>query len=70
MSKSTYDVLSLIANNPAQNSQNKNRRLEKLLAIERFYAEQNPSAVVQSEIADTLRQMGRVCRIGNRRSRN
>ncbi len=59
VSKSTYDVLSLVANNPAPNSQNKNRRLEKLLAIERLYAEQNPSAMVQSEIADTLRQMGK-----------
>ena len=40
LSKSTYEVLSFIASNPAQDSQNKNRRLEKLLAIERFYAEQ------------------------------
>jgi tetratricopeptide (TPR) repeat protein len=59
LSKSTYEVLSFIASNPAQDSQNKNRRLEKLLAIERFYAEQNPSPMVENEITDTLRQLGR-----------
>jgi tetratricopeptide (TPR) repeat protein len=59
VSRSTYEVLSLMANNPSQDSQNKNRRLEKLLGIERFYAEANPGPIVQNEIIDTLRQLGR-----------
>ena len=59
LSKQTYEILSLMANNPGQNSQNKARRLEKLLAIQRLYGEQNPSSIVFSEIADTLRRMGK-----------
>jgi tetratricopeptide (TPR) repeat protein len=59
LSKSTYEILSYIANGPAQDAQNKNRRLEKLLGIERTYAEQNPGPIVQSEIIDTLRLLGR-----------
>ena len=59
ISKPVYDVLSIMANNPGQNSRNRDGRLEKLLAIERLYAEQNPSQIVQSEIADTLRRLGK-----------
>ena len=59
LSRSTYTVLTWIATNPGRSSQNKNRRLEKLLAIERSYAEQNPGPIVQNEIIDTLRQLGR-----------
>ena len=59
-------MLSLIANNPGQNSRNKNRRLEKLLAVERLYAEQNPSPIVQNEIVDTLDEVGSIRRISER----
>ena len=59
LAKSTYDVLSAIAINPGPSSQNKKRRLEKLLVIQRCYAEQNPSPIIQDEIADTFRRMGR-----------
>ncbi len=64
-SRSTYGVLSLIATNPGQNSRNKNRRLEKLLAIERLYAEQNPGPIVQNEIIDTLTKLGRYAESAN-----
>jgi tetratricopeptide (TPR) repeat protein len=53
-----YDVLALIANNPGLASANKNRRLEKLLRLERLLLEQGPSPVLYSEIADTLRRLG------------
>ncbi len=59
LSKSAYDVLAIMANNPGQNSRNRQARLEKLLAIQRLYADKNPSPIVQSEIADTLRRLGR-----------
>ncbi len=64
-SRSTYGVLSLIATNPGQNSRNKNRRLEKLLAVERLYAEQNPGPIVQNEIIDTLTKLGRYAESAN-----
>jgi len=56
--RSAHEILSKIANNPGRDSQNKIRRLEKLLRLERINAEQNPSALVLSEIADTLSRMG------------
>jgi tetratricopeptide (TPR) repeat protein len=59
LSKSTYEVLSYVANGSAQNAENKNRRLVKLLGIERFYAEQNPGPIIQNEIVDTLWRLGR-----------
>ncbi len=59
LSRSSFEILSLIANNPGPDSQNKMLRLEQLLRLERLQAEQNPSSLVYSEIADTLRRMGR-----------
>ncbi len=59
LARSSYDVLSIMANNPGPSSQNKARRLEKLLAIQRIYAEQNPTTIAFSEVADTLRRMGK-----------
>jgi tetratricopeptide (TPR) repeat protein len=56
--KSSYEILSLIANNPGPDSHNKIRRLGKLLRLERQLADQNSSAILLSEIADTLRRMG------------
>jgi tetratricopeptide (TPR) repeat protein len=44
--------------NPGRDSQNKIRRLVKLLRLERRLAEKNPSAILLSEIADTQRRMG------------
>ena len=64
----TYDILSLMANNPGQNSQNKARRLEKLLAIQRLYGgAESDSSIVFSEIADTLRRMGNYAEAATRR---
>jgi tetratricopeptide (TPR) repeat protein len=59
LSQSGYEILSLIANNPLPDSPNKIRRLERLLKLERIRSEQNPSALVYHEIADTLRRMSR-----------
>jgi tetratricopeptide (TPR) repeat protein len=59
LSRSSFEILSLVANNPGPDSQNKTVRLERLLRLERLQAEQNPSALVYGEIADTLRRMGR-----------
>jgi len=58
LSKPAYDVLALVANNPGRASANKNRRLEKLLRLQRLLLEQSPSALLYSEIADTLRRLG------------
>jgi tetratricopeptide (TPR) repeat protein len=63
--KSGYDILTLIANNPERSSQNKLRRLEKLLRLERLHAEQNPSMIASSEIAETLRRMGQYAQAAN-----
>jgi tetratricopeptide (TPR) repeat protein len=57
--KSGYDILTFVANNPTRNSNNKLRRLEKLLTLERLHAEQDPSVIASSEIAETLRRMGK-----------
>jgi tetratricopeptide (TPR) repeat protein len=57
--KSGYDILALIANNPAPSSQNRVRRLEKLLRLQRLHAEHEPSTIASSEIADTLRRQGK-----------
>ena len=70
LSKSTYYVLFLIAfpregDEPTRaitagpNSQNMTRRLEKLLVIQRSYAEHNPSPIILDEIRDTYRLMGK-----------
>jgi tetratricopeptide (TPR) repeat protein len=56
--RAAHDVLALVANNPGIGSANKSRRLEKLLRLQRLVLEQNPNAVLYSEIADTLRRMG------------
>ena len=53
-----FEVLSLVAINPGRPSADKNRRLEKLLRLQRLRLEQNPSALVYTEIADTQRRMG------------
>ena len=58
MTKSAFDILQLVAINPGRASADKNRRLEKLLRIQRLRLEQNPSALAYTEIADTLRRMG------------
>jgi tetratricopeptide (TPR) repeat protein len=57
--KSGYDILTLIANSPPPSSQNKVRRLEKLLRLERLHAEQEPGTIGRLEIAETLRRLGR-----------
>ena len=57
--KSEYDILTLIANNPTPSSRNKLHRLEKLLRLERLRAELEPNPIAFSEIADTLRRMGK-----------
>jgi tetratricopeptide (TPR) repeat protein len=59
LSKAAYTVVSFIANNSGVSPQNKVRRLEKLLRIQRYYAEQNPSAITYREVADTLRRLGK-----------
>ena len=51
-------ILSVIANNPGPNSSNKNRRLEKLLHLQRLILEQNPTELIYLEIVDTLRRLG------------
>jgi tetratricopeptide (TPR) repeat protein len=58
LTKSAFDILQLVAVNPGRDSADKNRRLEKLLRIQRQRLEQNPSPVAYTEIADTLRRMG------------
>ena len=58
LQRAAYDVLALVANNPGVGSANKNRRLEKLLRLERLLLEQSPSPVLYTELADTLRRMG------------
>jgi tetratricopeptide (TPR) repeat protein len=59
LSKSAHEILSLVANNPGRDSHNKIRRLEKLLRLQRWNAEQNPSGLALNEIYDTLRRIGR-----------
>ncbi len=56
--ESAYHVLTLIANTNRANA-SKARRLEKLLKIHRLHLQQEPSALVYSEIADTQVRMGR-----------
>jgi tetratricopeptide (TPR) repeat protein len=58
LTKSGFEVLSLIANNPGRSSVNKKRRLEKLLRLQRLLLEQNSTPVVYTEVADTLRRLG------------
>ncbi len=58
LTKSAFDILQLVALNPGRASADKNRRLEKLLRIQRLRLEQNSSALAYTEIADTLRRMG------------
>jgi tetratricopeptide (TPR) repeat protein len=58
LTKSAQLILSIIANNPGPNSTNKNRRLEKLLHLQRLILEQNPNEVVYLEVVDTLRRLG------------
>ena len=59
LTKPAYYILSFIANNPGPNSQSRVLRLERLLTIQRLYAEQNPSAITFREVADTLTRMGK-----------
>jgi tetratricopeptide (TPR) repeat protein len=59
LSKTAYTVLSFIANSSGVSAENKVRRLEKLLRIQRHFAEQTPSPIAIREVADTLRQLGR-----------
>ena len=58
LTKSAFDILQLVAINPGRASSDKNRRLEKMLRIQRLRLEQDPSALAYTEIADTLRRMG------------
>ena len=51
---------------PEQNSQNKDRRLEKLLRIQRYYAEQNPSPIATERGRRHAEAAGKVCGIGQR----
>jgi tetratricopeptide (TPR) repeat protein len=53
--KSAFYVLSFIAN-PEQGS-DKQGRLQRLLKLQRMLLEQNPSAQIYREVADTLRRM-------------
>ena len=50
--------MTFVAINPGRASADKNRRLEKLLRLQRLRLEQNPSALAYTEIADTLSRMG------------
>ena len=59
LSKTAYTVVSFIANNSGASPQNRARRLEKLLRIQRIYAEQNPSPLTYRELADTLMRLGK-----------
>jgi tetratricopeptide (TPR) repeat protein len=59
LSRSAFDVLSLIANNPGRSSQNKERRLEKLLRLQRLLLEQSPTPLAYTEIADTQQRLGK-----------
>jgi tetratricopeptide (TPR) repeat protein len=58
LTKSAYEVLTIIGVNPGRTSADKDRRLEILLRIQRLRLEQSPSALAYTEIADTLRRMG------------
>jgi tetratricopeptide (TPR) repeat protein len=58
LTSAAQTILSVIANNPGPNSTNKNRRLEKLLHLQRLILEQNPTELVYLEIVDTLRRLG------------
>ena len=63
--KTAFQVLSLIANYPGRSSANKQRRLEKLLRLQRLAVEQNPSDTGYIEIADTLKRLGNFAEAAN-----
>jgi tetratricopeptide (TPR) repeat protein len=59
LSKTAYTVVYFIANNSGAGLENRARRLEKLLSIQRYYAEQNPGPLTSREVADTLMRLGK-----------
>ena len=58
LTKAAFEILQVVTFNPGRASADKNRRLEKLLRIQRLRLEQNPSVLAYTEIADTLRRLG------------
>lgn len=62
--RSAVVVLSFLANSN-RGSIHRDRRLEKLLKIQRFMLESNPSPLVYTEIADTERRLGRFAAAAN-----
>jgi tetratricopeptide (TPR) repeat protein len=56
--RQTCLILSLIGTSPGREPGDRVRRLQKLLHIEKLYAEQTDSDELQSEIVDTLRRLG------------
>jgi len=57
--KVAYLLLARIANSPDKSSPNKNRRLEKLVKLQRLVLEENPTPQAYKDIADSLRRIGK-----------
>ena len=64
------DSLDRSRTNPGPSSTNKDRRLEKLLHLQRLILEQNPNEVVYLEVVDTLRDLGNYADATRRLSSN